>query len=1462
MTAPLTSSPEDAYHRELDYTAGRRAAADDDIEKGEPGPSSSSSSSPSSSSLVSPPLPPSATQEQLTSLQESPQAPKRRRTLPSSLSLKSRLLMVVVFVGIVATMTTYFVLRLKEASLFRRQFSEFADTILHGFHEDVCKREQFASLLSTSLSKMNDIHDFTNNDTSVRTVEGTNKKSSSMDWESIVLNILNKSVKPGVVVAYSPILKTREDYQVWEAYADAAAADAADNMALSVDETITPNGESLNVYASNVYKLAQPQQQSEPIDNYSNFNQRVHDNSNSDSNNHQDTEYIVPSWYVYPAPEECGTESHLPSDSNNNTASTSIRTSTSCYKSNQMKEEERKEPLEQLIHRSPYNSTNKNDMEYYYSRILHDVTPRSILYHPVFKTTSLTFEDIPNATTRKQNAPSIPVAGVVSIQFDWDTVFALNPFPVMIDGIHLILENSVGQNYTFRFDKGKVVLVGEGDFHKDFEDMKIESSYLSFHSSCFRESAGDNINFEDENDKIKYRILLYPMAKLKTNYTSKDPVWFAIAAALLCVINATLFLFYDYIVQRRQQQNMKTAEQTNAVVNSLFPASFRDRLHLLHQPTGNQQDPVEGSGTTTNCNNTTTATTASKAEKGGNGFFQLLQPSPHAEAVEESTVANNETTQSQARTRGISFREIMKQSSVTDMHQRSSIASCSSKKCIKSKLPEPPKAKLKSFLYETGVSNAGGEMEKKNVDNGISNKLTLNNNATQPIADFFPHTTVMFADISGFTAWSSEREPVDVFCLLETLFLEFDALLSFFKVFKVETIGDCYVAVTGLPEPSKDHAVRLSRFASECILVMHNACQKLESTLGPGTGDLTLRVGLHSGSVTAGVLRGQKLRFQLFGDTVNTAARMESHSRDNMIQCSQATADLLTKAGKGNWVTPRDDRIEVKGKGPLQTYWCRPTRKLPPIGDHRSSLLLRTSSMRSFASIESSSHNSSSALGQNSSQCSDLGRAKDWGNTSVDYFIPRRIPREEKRRCRETQLVNWNIKILATSLEKVVARRQALEQIQGSPSGGNRKPHSLPAPRQCNGTDEKKCHYQELPDKDDADRVDEDDKVGEIAPFKEVTEIIELCCFDRKIANHHTSFSNYQSGTNGLLSETVLNQLRSFVSRIAKMYKDVPFHNLEHASHVTMSASKLMNRIVTPEGVDYYQNDEDDDEDEEEDEALKEYELKLAENIHYSTFGISSDPLAQFAIIFSALVHDVEHTGLTNAQLVHKKAGIAIKYDGVSVAEQNSVAIAWNLLMEPYFSDLRQTMFATPHECSRFRRLVVNTVMATDIIDKELQSLRKNRWKKAFHETSNLQKYDHASKESDTILNRKATIVIEHIIQASDVAHTMQHWHIYTRWNEKFFMECYRAYLNGIEAVDPSIKWYENEMGFFDHYIIPLAYKLKECGVFGVSCDEYLGFALENRLEWEVKGVQIVEDMLNRAKNLCMVHDENGNESG
>jgi hypothetical protein len=277
------------------------------------------------------------------------------------------------------------------------------------------------------------------------------------------------------------------------------------------------------------------------------------------------------------------------------------------------------------------------------------------------------------------------------------------------------------------------------------------------------------------------------------------------------------------------------------------------------------------------------------------------------------------------------------------------------------------------------------------------------------------------------------------------------------------------------------------------------------------------------------------------------------------------------------------------------------------------------------------------------------------------------------------------------------------------------------------------------------------------------------------------------------------------------------FHCFEHASHVTLSCAKLLSRVTAPDiGLD-----------------------ACDQTIHHQTYGITNDPLTKFALILAALIHDVDHSGVSNDTLVKENHPLAIQYQNQSVAEQNSFDISWNLLMEPSYDNLRRAIYHSEREYKRFRQLLVNSVMATDIMNKDLKERRNHRWEYAFAE-------DESPYEQIGNDNLKATIVIEHLIMASDVAHTMQHWSIFRHWNEKLFNELCDAYESGRIANDPVEGWYKGEIGFFDFYIIPLAMKLKECGVFGVSSDEFLSYAQQNRAEWELRGEDMVREMVAR----------------
>jgi len=589
--------------------------------------------------------------------------------------------------------------------------------------------------------------------------------------------------------------------------------------------------------------------------------------------------------------------------------------------------------------------------------------------------------------------------------------------------------------------------------------------------------------------------------------------------------------------------------------------------------------------------------------------------------------------------------------------------------------------------------------------------------------------------------------------------------------------SDCYVAVTGLPDPRKDHAVAMVRFAAECLQKMNDLAKQLEVSLGPDTGDLSMRFGLHSGPVTAGVLRGDKSRFQLFGDTVNLASKIESTGQRNRIHLSHDTAELLIAAGKDHWVEARENKVEIKSRGEvLQTYWL--------------ALSLQSAASTNSRSSDNSRRSRPETALTEREHC-DRGHS---GNEEVMIAQTRDDEIQRDFNEKMDRLVTWNIAVLSRLLSFIVARRRASESHQYA-----RRDSGIPLNENI-----KK-------------------KEGETV-LDEVKEIIRLPNFDKRAVRLQVDPETIDLG------EEVINQLRDYVTIIATMYNDNPFHNFEHASHVTMSVVKLLSRIVAPER------------------EMGESDDPLRRAIHDHTYGITSDPLTQFACVFSALIHDVDHFGVPNTQLVKEGVPIAAVYKNKSVAEQNSVDIGWDLLMDIRYSDLRQAIYANYEEQRRFRQLVVNSVMATDIVDEELKTLRNARWEKAFQ----VLRPKESLKDS---VDRKATIVIEHLIQASDIAHTMQHWHVFRKWNERLYHEMYKAYKTGRSERDPTEFWYCGEIRFFDFYVIPLAKKLKDCGVFGVSSDEYLSYALKNRKEWEDQGAEIVAAMAEKYHQQYIDHE-------
>lgn len=322
------------------------------------------------------------------------------------------------------------------------------------------------------------------------------------------------------------------------------------------------------------------------------------------------------------------------------------------------------------------------------------------------------------------------------------------------------------------------------------------------------------------------------------------------------------------------------------------------------------------------------------------------------------------------------------------------------------------------------------------------------------------------------------------------------------------------------------------------------------------------------------------------------------------------------------------------------------------------------------------------------------------------------------------------------------------------------------------------------------------------------------------------------------ITPEVVAQVRQFVRVILSRYNDNPYHNREHAYHVTTSAHKLL-------------------------------ELMLAEK--QQTFGLRNDPLMQFTLIFAALIHDVEHQGLPNRQLCNEDAKLAVTYNDQSVAENRSLAIGFHEFLKKDYKELRTVLFGnsdgidpSQSDYHRFRRQVISLVLTTDIANPDRTALFKSKWKEAFEtpsadeisvleEGEDEKKTDQKDDDEDasdsrdghtcdktndrrrsntstgSLLNRgnarlgirmsidlsgealqiykhvgdtnnseepdelKMSILLELFLTAADVAHNLQGWEQMVKWSGCLYLELQRALLMG-RGTDPSPNWFQNQV--------------------------------------------------------------------
>lgn len=455
-----------------------------------------------------------------------------------------------------------------------------------------------------------------------------------------------------------------------------------------------------------------------------------------------------------------------------------------------------------------------------------------------------------------------------------------------------------------------------------------------------------------------------------------------------------------------------------------------------------------------------------------------------------------------------------------------------------------------------------------------------------------------------------------------------------------------------------------------------------------------------------------------------------------------------------------------------------------------------------------------------------------------------------------------------------------------------------------------------------------------------------------------------------LLTSACRYQLRVYVRRIASMYRNNPYHGLEHATHVTMSANKLLDMLnegESEDGLDDSTKSADTNKSNGctsngcsanadwslQDDLIKsstrnhkkvakswsnfvsmaadqksgtssgdligrDYGLKRSKLHRSFRQHVYSDMFSKFAFVFSAIIHDVDHQGVPNTRLVLEDDPIVKQHGNSSTAEKHSISVAFHTLLNgSEFDVLRSVIFESSDDHFQLQRIVTNVVVSTDIASPERAQSTRMRWDEAFFhpspcsslpfgKLSMVVKFDlseivtvqaskpllvptqdlsatlqrkqpqrHSTKtqenekkpsqsesdrdsiyydfnDQDTRTALQQSVLIETMLCVADVAHAMQSWELFLFWNRRLYEELYVAYKIGRSEIDPSVDWFQNQLGFYKMYIIPLAKKMQTCGVFGRLGRVWTNNAIAIRDQWSREGDQITKDMITSVKTAFM----------
>jgi hypothetical protein len=360
--------------------------------------------------------------------------------------------------------------------------------------------------------------------------------------------------------------------------------------------------------------------------------------------------------------------------------------------------------------------------------------PQSYLLHPVYDQI-IAVDEFGIPLTKK-------MVGYISAMLPWHVYF-YNLLPDGVSGIVVVLSNTCEQEYTYTLDGHQVTFLGTGDLHDTaFDDLVVSAPFYP---------PDDEVEKNDESlSQCRYSIHVYPSQEFESVYNTRRPGYYSTVVLVISFLATAVFFLYDRLLHKRQKKVLESATRASDLVESLFPATVRKRLM---EDTAANTDTLDES-----CQNMT----ADSECNNGSATMNPRKAMKRAMKRHSARLSGSHSHESASRFLG--------RSSFQHASPASDGGSVAANIALASRL-----------ILEDG--SEGDEDER-----------LIRSTQKKPIADFFAQATIFFADLVGFTAWSSVREPSQVFRLLETLYNGFDIIARRRGVFKVETIGDCYMA--------------------------------------------------------------------------------------------------------------------------------------------------------------------------------------------------------------------------------------------------------------------------------------------------------------------------------------------------------------------------------------------------------------------------------------------------------------------------------------------------------------------------------------------------------------------------------------------------------------------------------------------------------------------------------------------